>query len=141
VTAGATALVVALGVATAGVGVGIFIGALALSSAASWWSSRLAARHCRAIAAQCWSDADENEMVRCSSSTNARSDLGLWAYFARLQVPVDASYEAVKEAYHRAVLRSHPDKGGCAEQFRQTTDAYEVICQAKHWPPPPPVAL
>lgn len=35
----------------------------------------------------------------------------------------------VKAAYLKAARSAHPDKGGCAERFRQITEAYELLRQ------------
>ncbi len=35
----------------------------------------------------------------------------------------------IKAAYLKAARSAHPDRGGCAERFRQITEAYELLRQ------------
>ncbi len=44
-----------------------------------------------------------------------------------LELPADASWEAVKQAYRRLAARHHPDKGGAPARFRDIRGAYEVL--------------
>ncbi|MEK7207834.1 MAG: DNA-J related domain-containing protein [Pseudomonadota bacterium] len=44
-----------------------------------------------------------------------------------LELPADASWEAVKQAYRRLAARHHPDKGGESARFRDIRGAYEVL--------------
>jgi DnaJ-class molecular chaperone len=44
-----------------------------------------------------------------------------------LRVSQDASSDEIKKAYKEALLRSHPDKGGTEEQFREVQDAYNLL--------------
>lgn len=44
-----------------------------------------------------------------------------------LGVAVDASEAEIRRAYREALLRTHPDKGGDAEQFRRVQEAYEAL--------------
>lgn len=44
-----------------------------------------------------------------------------------LGICTDATTVEVRAAYHRAALRSHPDKGGNAEDFRLANRAFEVL--------------
>lgn len=47
--------------------------------------------------------------------------------YAVLGISVSAGDTEVRSAYRRASLRTHPDKGGSADQFHQVTLAFEVI--------------
>ena len=44
-----------------------------------------------------------------------------------LELPADATWEAVKQAYRRLVAQHHPDKGGEAARFRDIRGAYEIL--------------
>ena len=44
-----------------------------------------------------------------------------------LELPADASWEAVKQAYRRLAARHHPDKGGESARFRDIRGAYEIL--------------
>ncbi|MGH3731909.1 MAG: J domain-containing protein [Acidimicrobiales bacterium] len=44
-----------------------------------------------------------------------------------LGVEPDATVTAVKKAWHKAVLREHPDRGGDPATFRAIHEAYEVL--------------
>eukprot|EP00971_Amphidinium_carterae_P294388 5845048-Amphidinium_carterae.1 len=45
-----------------------------------------------------------------------------------LGVTVGASTDAVRTAYKRAALESHPDKGGSKEAFQRVALAFEQLC-------------
>lgn len=47
--------------------------------------------------------------------------------YAVLGIPASAGEAAVRSAYRRASLRSHPDKGGSVDQFHKVTLAFEVL--------------
>lgn len=52
-------------------------------------------------------------------------------FYAVLNIRTDATSAEVRAAYHRAALRTHPDKGGSSEEFRLASRAFEVLsCQA-----------
>merc|ERR1719327_829975 len=55
-------------------------------------------------------------------------------YYAVLGVPPTASDKELRNAYRKACLRLHPDKGGDKAQFQQLQDAYASILEerAKH---------
>jgi len=44
-----------------------------------------------------------------------------------LELPADASWEVVKQAYRRLAARYHPDKGGDTARFRDIRGAYEIL--------------
>lgn len=44
-----------------------------------------------------------------------------------LELPANASWEAVKHAYRRLAARHHPDKGGESARFRDIRGAYEIL--------------
>lgn len=44
-----------------------------------------------------------------------------------LDLPVDASWETVKQAYRRLAAQHHPDKGGDPARFRAIRAAYEIL--------------
>lgn len=56
------------------------------------------------------------------------SDKRLEAY-QRLELPVDASWLEVKQAYRRLAKQYHPDHGGDASRFIEVRAAYEVLEQ------------
>jgi hypothetical protein len=39
----------------------------------------------------------------------------------------DADWSDVRQAYKKRIAINHPDKGGCAERFIETREAYEVL--------------
>lgn len=48
-------------------------------------------------------------------------------FYEVLGICTDAPPAEVRAAYRRTVLRTHPDKGGSAEDFRLATHAFEVL--------------
>lgn len=44
-----------------------------------------------------------------------------------LGVPKDADAKAIKKAYRKKALKSHPDRGGDPEVFKKITKAYEIL--------------
>ncbi|MGG3466093.1 DnaJ domain-containing protein [Neobacillus pocheonensis] len=49
-------------------------------------------------------------------------------YYRILDVPYDADFSEIKEAYRRKVKEVHPDKDkGNSEQFKRVKEAYEVL--------------
>lgn len=48
-------------------------------------------------------------------------------YYAILGIPRDADEDAIKKAYRKAALKTHPDRGGDAEKFKAVSEAYEVL--------------
>ena len=48
--------------------------------------------------------------------------------------------EALKKAYRRAALKSHPDKGGDALAFQRVAEAYQLLEAARLGRLPPPAA-
>ncbi|MEO2077860.1 MAG: J domain-containing protein [Bacillus sp. (in: firmicutes)] len=49
-------------------------------------------------------------------------------YYRILDVPYDATFFEIKEAYRKKVKEVHPDKvKGNAEQFKRVREAYEVL--------------
>lgn len=51
------------------------------------------------------------------------------SYYDILNVPVDASINDIKKAYHKKVLEEHPDKGGDTIKFQEITNAYETLSE------------
>ncbi|GIS52861.1 MAG: hypothetical protein Ct9H90mP28_5770 [Paracoccaceae bacterium] len=47
--------------------------------------------------------------------------------YKELNVERNSSKAEIKKAYHKLVLKNHPDKGGDAEKFRKIQTAYEVL--------------
>lgn len=47
--------------------------------------------------------------------------------YKELAVERNSSKAEIKKAYHKLVLKNHPDKGGDAEKFRKIQTAYEVL--------------
>jgi hypothetical protein len=52
-------------------------------------------------------------------------------YYAILGVPSTASDKDLRNAYRKACLRLHPDKGGDKAQFQQLQDAYACILEER----------
>lgn len=48
-------------------------------------------------------------------------------HYEVLQIAVTATPQEIKTAYRKAVRTAHPDHGGSAEEFRQLTEAYQVL--------------
>ena len=52
-------------------------------------------------------------------------------YYEVLGVPRDADEDAVKSAYRKAAMKSHPDRNpgdaGAAERFKEIAEAYQVL--------------
>ncbi|MDQ6598050.1 J domain-containing protein [Bacillus salipaludis] len=49
-------------------------------------------------------------------------------YYRILDVPYDATFSEIKEAYRKKVKEVHPDKEkGNAEQFKKVKEAYETL--------------
>jgi DnaJ family protein A protein 2 len=48
-------------------------------------------------------------------------------YYFDLNVSQDASSDDIKRAYRRLAMEHHPDKGGCADQFKMINEAYSVL--------------
>ncbi|KAJ9609251.1 hypothetical protein H2204_015627 [Knufia peltigerae] len=71
-------------------------------------------------------------------------------YYSVLGVAQTADIAAISSSYKKLVLKTHPDKGGKAEEFIRVHDAYEVLSnvatraaydeelQKRCRPPPPP---
>lgn len=49
------------------------------------------------------------------------------AYYNILGVSKDASSAAIKKAYHKLAIKKHPDKGGDPEEFKEITEAFDVL--------------
>lgn len=55
-------------------------------------------------------------------------------FYARLGLHIDASDSEIKDSYHQAALKFHPDtnkKGGATEIFLQIQEAYETLSNSK----------
>lgn len=39
----------------------------------------------------------------------------------------EADWQKIREAYQKKIITSHPDKGGCAEDFIEIRKAYEIL--------------
>ena len=48
-------------------------------------------------------------------------------YYQAIGVDKQASVDEIKKAYRRKAMKSHPDKGGDAEEFKKLQEAYEVL--------------
>ena len=51
-------------------------------------------------------------------------------YYDDLGVNQDASTDDIKRAYRRLAMEHHPDKGGCADQFKTINEAYGILSDA-----------
>jgi DnaJ-class molecular chaperone len=49
-------------------------------------------------------------------------------FYEVLGVSKDADFDAIRSAYKSAAKRSHPDRGGTAEEFESVRRAYECLC-------------
>jgi DnaJ family protein B protein 4 len=61
-----------------------------------------------------------------SSDGNGSSD-----YYTILGVPRTANDKEIKTAYRKKAMEKHPDKGGKEEEFKQLSEAYEVLSDSK----------
>ena len=52
-------------------------------------------------------------------------------YYTALGVSKNASEEDIKTAFRKLASKHHPDKGGDAEKFKDTKEAYEVLSDAQ----------
>lgn len=52
-------------------------------------------------------------------------------YYKILGVSKNASQDDVKKAYKKAAIKTHPDKGGDPEKFKELGQAYEVLSDPK----------
>lgn len=52
-------------------------------------------------------------------------------FYKRLGVDSSATADQIKSAYRKQAMKTHPDKGGDAEQFKKLSEAYEVLSDAK----------
>lgn len=59
------------------------------------------------------------------ASTNGDDDNN--GYYKLVGVDRQASTEDIKKSYRKLAMRTHPDKGGDAEEFKQLQEAYEVL--------------
>jgi len=48
-------------------------------------------------------------------------------YYETLGVSKDASENEIKRAYRKLAIQKHPDKGGDPEEFKQLSEAYDVL--------------
>jgi len=48
-------------------------------------------------------------------------------YYDALEIEKGADSEMLKKAYKKAVLKSHPDKGGTGELFQKVNEAWLVL--------------
>lgn len=48
-------------------------------------------------------------------------------YYKELELPRDADDEAIKKAYRRLAMKTHPDKGGDAEKFKRVSEAFAIL--------------
>jgi hypothetical protein len=44
----------------------------------------------------------------------------------------EAQWFEIRQAYQKRIVISHPDKGGCADDFIQTREAYEILRLSYH---------
>ena len=54
------------------------------------------------------------------------------AALTTLGVDQNVSWSEVRQAYQKKIVISHPDKGGCADDFIETRAAYEVLRFSYH---------
>lgn len=59
-------------------------------------------------------------------ATHEKRDL-----YSDLGISPDATHEEIKKAYRKKANKSHPDKGGDAEEFHAIQKAYDVLSDAK----------
>jgi SNF2 family DNA or RNA helicase len=69
----------------------------------------------------------EEEAAEPEPEAKATKPNMLHPYFLLLGVLPSSSTKEIKEAYHAAALKHHPDKGGDAEMFKQVQEAYDVL--------------
>ena len=62
------------------------------------------------------------------------SDVGQTSYYEVLGVEKAATQDEIKKAYRKLAVKSHPDKGGDPELFKQITEAYEGLRDAEKRP-------
>ena len=48
-------------------------------------------------------------------------------YYERLKLSREASDNDIKKAFRKTALKTHPDRGGDAEEFKKVQEAYEVL--------------
>merc|ERR1719387_1636381 len=53
------------------------------------------------------------------------------SFYAVLGVEPTASQKEIRSAFRRCLLSVHPDKGGTAAKFRETTVAFETLFDAE----------
>eukprot|EP01135_Chromosphaera_perkinsii_P005490 Nk52_evm39s352 gene=Nk52_evmTU39s352 len=68
----------------------------------------------------------------CSHTESVTTDGGcnsceVVTHYKRLKVDKDASSSEIKVAYRKAIRTSHPDKGGCEDEFREIKKSYEIL--------------
>ncbi len=66
------------------------------------------------------------------TSTQESQPITAWAIPG---IEPDASLDAIKRAYKKRALETHPDQGGDAERFRAVQRAYERVLQKRKAPP------
>lgn len=47
--------------------------------------------------------------------------------YKKLDVPIDATDDEIKESYHDMAKANHPDVGGDAEEFKEISNAYAIL--------------
>ena len=52
---------------------------------------------------------------------------GMQTPFDILNLPITASQTDIKKSYYSLILKHHPDKGGCKDQFLKITHAYKLL--------------
>ena len=50
-----------------------------------------------------------------------------FSHYETLGLQPSSSQEEIKKAYQRLAMKTHPDRGGTAEEFRQVREAYEIL--------------
>ena len=75
---------------------------------------------------------DEVETLFASFWQRYRTVDKIDAALTTLGVDKNMSWFEIRQAYQKKIIISHPDKGGCADDFIETRSAYEVLKFSYH---------